>query len=89
MTTPDNTPTKATFAKKPAQSNKYPSRVNCPLRGGKINVVCEDHRNEVPAIKEDQAWIEKKKTLLLPFLESSYLVLFDPDVIAQMSVLDW
>ena len=28
------------------QKNKQPSRINYPIRGGKINVVCEEHRNE-------------------------------------------
>ena len=72
MTTPDGTPTKGIVPRhKPQQQNKYPSRVNCPLRGGKVNLVCEAHRNDSQPIKIDQAWIEKKKSLLIPLLETN------------------
>ena len=28
------------------QNNKRPSRFNFPVRGGKVNIICENHRND-------------------------------------------
>ena len=80
LKTPPGTPSKNKTNKVNQQSNKapnsycankYPSRINLPLRGGKVNVICEEHRNDPIPLKDDPEWQEKKRKILYPALESN------------------